>query len=88
LTPLAAIDLLQEILSETHHEFWPADLPVSETRFSASLPNLQGPNQLTDRYLLALAAARGGTFATFDHSVGVGLPPGSPLLAHLEVVTS
>jgi toxin-antitoxin system PIN domain toxin len=86
LTVQAAVASIEEILSETHHKFWPADLPISETRFAASLPNLQGPGQLTDRYLLALAAAHGGTLATFDRGAGVGLPADSPLLAHLEII--
>ncbi len=86
LTVPAAAALLNEAVTEAHHTFWADDLPLSETRFVASLPHIQGPRQLTDRYLLALAAAHNGTFATFDGAVGAGLPPASPLLAHLEVL--
>lgn len=86
LTVTAAAARLQDFLADEPHTFWPDDLPLSETRFVASLPHIQGPRQLTDRYLLALAAAHNGTFATFDGAVGAGLPPASPLLAHLEVL--
>jgi hypothetical protein len=50
------------------------------------LLHTRGHNQLTDRYLLALAAARDATFATLDQTAGSGLPPDSPLLEHLEIV--
>ncbi|MBA4180365.1 MAG: hypothetical protein C0506_07245 [Anaerolinea sp.] len=66
--------------------FWPDDLPLSDNRFLDTLPHLQGRGQLTDRYLLALAAARQGTLATLDQSATASLPAGSPLLGHIELV--
>ncbi len=51
-----------------------------------SLRYTHRPKQLTDRYLLALAAAHDGTLATFDRAVRAGLPADSPLLAHLDVI--
>lgn len=86
LTVETAAERLSEILIEPHHVFWPDDLSISDSRFEASLSHVQGPRQLTDRYLLALAAAHGGTLATFDRSAGSGLPPESTLLPHLEIV--
>ena len=82
----SAAGLLAESLTDSFHEFWPDDVPLSDGQFAASLPHLQGPRQLTDRYLLSLAAAHKGTLATFDRAVAAGLPTGSPLLAHLEVI--
>ena len=86
MTVQTAVQSMIEILGEEHHEFWPDDLELSQRRFAASVPHLQGPGQLTDRYLLSLAAAHGGTFATFDRSVAAGLPSSSELLDHLEIV--
>jgi toxin-antitoxin system PIN domain toxin len=82
----SAARLLADSLTDAYHEFWPDDVALTGGQFAASLPHIQGPRQLTDRYLLALAAAHGGTLATFDRAVAAGLPADSPLLAHLEVV--
>ena len=82
----SATALFREFAEDDRHLFWPDDLSASDPSLAATLPHLQGPGQLTDRYLLALAAAHGGTFATFDRSVGSGLPPSSELLNHLEIV--
>jgi uncharacterized protein len=50
------------------HEFW----PDSESLLDAALfdwQHLFNPRQLTDAYLLALAAQHQGVFVTFDHAV-------------------
>lgn len=88
LTVSTAAARLGDWLSDDRHVFWPDDLALSDHRLMETLPHIQGPNQLTDRYLLALAAAHDGTLATFDRSAGSGLPAGSTLLTHLEIVTS
>ena len=85
-TVQSAEALLRAFISRERHEFWPDHLQTITGEFSASLRHIQGPKQLTDRYLLALAASHDGTFATFDRSVGAGLPSDSPLLSHLEVI--
>ncbi len=36
---------------------------------------MHGPRQVTDAYLLAMATARGGRFATFDRSVVLSAVP-------------
>ena len=82
----SAVGLLREILSDAHHVFWPDDLAPSDALFAATLPHVQGHNQVTDRYLLALAASHSGVLATFDRSVGSGLPAASPLFDHLEII--
>lgn len=86
LTVASAATLLAQSLTDPYRQFWPDDLPLDDAAFAASLPHIQGPRQVTDRYLLALAATHGGTLATFDRSLAAGLPANSPLLAHLEVV--
>ncbi|MBI5949459.1 MAG: PIN domain-containing protein [Chloroflexi bacterium] len=86
MTVASATAALVEILSADSHLFWPADIDFLTTPLRESIVHIQGPGQLTDQYLLALAAAHGGTFATFDRRVGAALPPGSPLLQQLEFV--
>ena len=49
------------------HEFWPDDLEVSRA-IPVDLP-LVGHRQVTDAYLVALAASRGGVLATLDRGV-------------------
>lgn len=86
LSVAGAAEGMNQLAADRYHEFWPADLPLSDPLISAGLPHIQGPRQLTDRYLLALAAAHHGTFVTLDRSVGAGLPGSSPLLRHIEVI--
>ena len=45
-----------------------------------------GSRQVTDAYLLALAASKGGRFVTFDRAVPVGAVDGAKG-HHLEVIT-
>jgi uncharacterized protein len=65
LSPARGVALLAANLSHPGHEFWAEtlELPgaVKETE-----ARLQGYRQLTDAYLLALAARRKGILATFD----------------------
>jgi hypothetical protein len=75
---------LTALIAEGGHEFWPEGFPMSE--IDTLLPYTRGHNQLTDRYLLALAASRSAMFATLDQSAASGLPSDSPLRAHLEIV--
>jgi hypothetical protein len=51
------------------HVFWPDELSIRDERFRLSRVTHR---QLTDVYLLALAAARAGRLATFDRSIHVG----------------
>jgi len=48
---------------------------------------LLGPRQITDAYLLALAATREGRFVTFDQRVGVEVVPAASA-ANLWVIVS
>jgi uncharacterized protein len=58
------------------HEFWPDE--VSFTDGSLFVPSLLGGHrQLTDVYLLGLAARRRGRLATFDRSVPLGAVRGA-----------
>ena len=82
----SATSLVERLIADTRHSFWVSDIQVTHPLFADSLPHIQGHNQLTDRYLLALAAAHDGVLATFDRSLGSGLPADWPLLQHLDVI--
>jgi hypothetical protein len=64
-TPAAVAELLGEFLAHPGHEFWPDNLSLlNNQRVHAA--RLLDSAQVTDTYLLALAAERGGKLATFD----------------------
>ena len=55
-----------------NHEFWVDDISFRDAaHFEVS--KLHGHNQITDAYLLALAAAHGGALVTFDQSVALSV---------------
>lgn len=54
--------------STAGHEFWPCALSLLDEQV-VDRQRLLGPRQVTDVYLLALAVANGGRFATFDQSI-------------------
>ena len=59
--------LLQDATDTTHHEFWP-DASLL-TPGVIDWHQVGGPKQITDLYLLALAAKNEGRFVTFDERV-------------------
>ena len=64
LSPDSIAKLLQEAIDTEHHEFWP-----SASLLNAGVVNwrkVAGPIQITDLYLLALAAQNNGRLANFD----------------------
>lgn len=66
--PAEIAERLRLAVQTSAHEFW----PDSESLLDAALfdwQHLFNPRQLTDAYLLALAAQRQGRFVTFDHAV-------------------
>ena len=76
VSPGEAIRRLSRATGTTHHEFWPCSISVLDPRHVAR-SHVHGPRQLTDVYLLALAAAHGGRFVTFDRSVPLVAAPGA-----------
>jgi toxin-antitoxin system PIN domain toxin len=68
ISPKEAIDLLERACGAPHHAFWPCDTTLLDSD-SIDRARLHGPRQVTDAYLLALAARNGGRFVTFDHAV-------------------
>ena len=70
ISPAEAIDLLGRARDSGHHEFWPCDVSLLDATIVNS-SRLHGPRQVTDAYLLALAAAHDGRFITFDRSLSL-----------------
>ena len=67
VSPRAALELLDQITSLPEHEFWPDDLSLTQ-----AIPrehHIVGHRQITDAYLVALAASRGGVVATLDRGM-------------------
>lgn len=63
-----ALDMLAEATRSKQHRFWPCEVSVSDPEVIRRSMVL-GPKQITDLYLLALAVANSGRFATLDASV-------------------
>ena len=65
-TAEGARPLLQALCASPGHQFWPDGATLRDKRLLAKLP---ASGQLTDAYLLALAAERHGQLATFDRRI-------------------
>lgn len=58
-----------------HYAFWPDDLSITDAAVF-DWDRLQGHQQVTDVYLLALAVAHGGRLVTFDTRIQPGMVRG------------
>jgi len=76
VSPTEAIELLSRACAGAHHSFWPCDISVLNAS-TVDGARLHGPRQVTDAYLLALAVAHGGRFATLDRSLSLATVPGA-----------
>lgn len=76
VSPAEAIDLLRRACDSRHHEFWPCDVSLLDASIVDG-SRLHGPRQVTDAYLLALATAHGGRFATFDRTLSLSAVHGA-----------
>lgn len=61
---------LQEACAALDHVFWPDDISLRDDA-AVDFSRVQGHNQITDLYLLALAVAHGGCLATFDRAIAL-----------------
>jgi predicted nucleic acid-binding protein len=52
----------------TDHAFWRDDVSLLDTEI-VDASTIQGPKQITDAYLLALAVRNGGRLVTFDRAI-------------------
>jgi toxin-antitoxin system PIN domain toxin len=64
LTPDNAFGVLRKLLADPRHQFIPDDLSSADRVVRTDL--MTGPNQITDRYLIALARQHGCRLATLD----------------------
>lgn len=64
LTPEQAFTVLRRFLADPRHRFIPDDLSCEDRVVRTDL--MGGPNQVTNRYLVALARQLGISFATLD----------------------
>jgi len=68
LTPQNALGALEVNLQLAGHQFWPADISLSEV-FQRVDRRIVSHRQITGAYLLALAAHHHGQLATMDQSI-------------------
>jgi toxin-antitoxin system PIN domain toxin len=75
-TPATIAPVMMKFCAMAGHEFWPDD--ISLLRGKTNTSRLLSSGQVTDSYLLALAAAHKGKLATFDRRlVADAVPDGS-----------
>jgi hypothetical protein len=74
--PATVIARLRQFCASGHHRFWTEAVSFrDERRFNLSFA--RGHAQLTDVYLLGLAAEAGGCLATFDRTIPLGAVVGA-----------
>ncbi|MCL2455767.1 MAG: PIN domain-containing protein [Micrococcales bacterium] len=69
-----AMSRLRDATQTPHHELWPDDVPPLDPAHIDGTRML-GPNQITDTYLIALAAHHNGTFVTLDRRTATTAVP-------------
>lgn len=68
VSPIRAIDVLAGAASTEHHMWWPCTVSILDPSI-IDRSRLHGSRQVTDAYLLALAASHKGRFVTLDQTV-------------------
>ena len=71
-TPALALHHLHVFRQSGNHVFWPDSVSVCEPSLIETM-HLRGHRQLTDAYLLALAARSGGRLVTFDRKIDIAV---------------
>lgn len=61
---------LQRVCRDHDHAFWPDDISLRDDA-RVDFSRVQGHNQITDLYLLALAVEHGGRLVTFDQAIAL-----------------
>jgi hypothetical protein len=69
-----AIRRLRRATNTEHHEFWPCGASLLDPAL-IDRQRLHGPRQVTNAYLLALAALYGGRLVTFDRTIPLPAVP-------------
>ncbi len=76
ISPSVAIELLERACNTRYHAFWPCDASLLDPGM-VDRSRLHGPRQVTDAYLLALAAKHDGRLVSFDRSLPLQSVPGA-----------
>ncbi|MFA6506776.1 MAG: TA system VapC family ribonuclease toxin [Treponemataceae bacterium] len=71
-TAAAAVEMLSKYQSRFPHVFWPDDVSIADAL--SGFPCVSGHRQITDAYLLALAASHSGRLITFDGGIAAFAP--------------
>lgn len=61
---------LREACASLDHAFWPDDISLRDDE-RVDFSRVQGHNQITDLYLLALAVGNGGRLVTFNQTIAL-----------------
>ncbi|HXI71925.1 MAG TPA: TA system VapC family ribonuclease toxin [Verrucomicrobiae bacterium] len=69
-TPADLISRLEQFAAQTNHEFWPDEVSLRDGK-TFTPERMHSSRQLTDLYLLALAAKHHGKLATFDRGIPI-----------------
>ena len=64
------IGRLRKFTGQSNHEFWPDEISLRDEKIFAA-ERIHSSRQLTDLYLLALAAQHQGRLVTFDQGIPV-----------------
>lgn len=75
---------LEQACRHPSHVFWPEPISLLQEGL-INWQRLLGPRQITDAYLLALAASQDGCFASFDQRISLELVP-SASAGHLCLI--
>lgn len=75
---------LREACDVLDHQFWPDDVSLRDDA-RVDFSRVQGHNQITDLYLLALAVAHGGRLVTFDQTIALSSVHGASA-RHLQLL--
>ena len=67
---------LREACDALDHEFWPDDISLRDDEH-VDFSRVQGHNQITDLYLLALAVKHGGRLVSFDQAIALSSARGA-----------
>ena len=75
---------LQQACAALDHEFWPDAISLRDDE-CVNFNRVQGHNQITDLYLLALAVRHGGCLTTFDQAIALSSVHGATA-RHLKLL--
>lgn len=82
-SPEKASALLRALTALPGHHFWPDEISLLDAKHFPSFPDAS-PTELTDIYLLALAASRSAKFVTFDSRIRADIVKHGP--SHLQIL--